>query len=287
MQAEYNRGVKILKVFSKLYINYKQKILPRVSNVRGAIRIRDFLRKLSWSGLQRIEEEPTPLREEEWDNLIILDACRHDIYSELLGECQSRITMNSNSKAFIRDNFSDYDFSDTIYITANPFFSDSQFIDATGRKPEEVFHSVFRTYENKWDEGKGTVLPASVTEDALTAERLFPEKKKIIHYMQPHIPFLEQDFSDHNFKDAILGESNHLKTWDLAMMGKIDREDLVEAYKENLKIVKEEADNLGTELSGKTVITADHGTFLGENGLYDHPPDSNVRCLREVPWDEI
>ncbi len=37
----------------------------------------------------------------------------------------------------------------------------------------------------------------------------------------------------------------------------------------------------------KVIITADHGELLGEDGLYFHPPFSEHRIIREVPYYEI
>ena len=57
------------------------------------------------------------------------------------------------------------------------------------------------------------------------------------------------------------------------------------AYKENLEVVLESVAELLEHISGRILITADHGEYLGENGRYGHgfkvprrPP------IVEVPW---
>lgn len=274
-----------MSLFSRPFLFYNNRIFPKIKDKRGATRLKLILQKLSWLGLEKINENPKPIAEEEWDNLIILDACRADIYREMYGSEASRITMESNSYGFVRENFSDHDFSDTVCVTGNPFYSKTKFKSATGRDPEDVFHTVFHTYRDKWDGEENTVLPESIIEDARTADKLFPEKKKILHFMQPHLPFIGKDYADFNFKDAVIGKEKGNKTWDLAMKGEIPRENLIRDYKENLELVMEHVEEVVHELDGKTVITADHGTFLGENGLYKHPGGCNARVLRQVPWD--
>jgi hypothetical protein len=274
-----------MSIFSQPFLFYKNRIFPKIKDRRGATRLKILLQKISWLGLEKIDSKPNPIAEEEWDNLIILDACRADIYNEMYESDSKRITMESNSYGFVRKNFSNYDFSDTVCITGNPFYSQTKFNLATDKNPEDVFHTVFHTYGDKWDSEENTVLPEAIVEDAKTAENLFPKKKKILHFMQPHIPFVGKDYTDFNFKDAITEGEKGNKTWDLAMKGEIPREKLVNDYKENLKLVMDNIEELVEELGGKTVITADHGTFLGENRLYKHPGGCDARVLREVPWD--
>lgn len=37
-------------------------------------------------------------------------------------------------------------------------------------------------------------------------------------------------------------------------------------------------------LSGRIIITSDHGDLLGENRCYSHPPKTDNPILLEVPW---
>ena len=235
---------------------------------------------------EKISEEPDDIFSFDWDNLIILDACRHDLYEEVNGETDYRITKESMSKGFIRENFSEGDYSDVVYITANPFFNEKKFKKLTGRDVDDVFHEVFHTYRTDWSEEENTVLPESVVRDAKTSEKLFPEKKKIIHFMQPHHPFINFDLVDAGFDD-ILSTEIYDNEWDLAMRGDLEHEVVAEAYRENLELVMPHVKELGENLSGKTMVTADHGNLMGENGLYWHPPRSKAKGLRKVPMTEI
>lgn len=228
------------------------------------------------------------MKDKEWDNLIILDACRHDFYEEEFGDSDYRITEGSASKEYIKKNFSDQEFKDTVYVTANPHLYEDIFSDLTGRKPEDVFHTVFNTYEDKWDREEGTVLPGSLVEDAVTAEKLFPEKRKIIHFMQPHGPFIGVDWDRGKLsKNKSSGEEETVGVFDRAQIGLLDSEKLVDGYRQNLALLEEHVEKLNEALDGRTVVTADHGELLGEGGMYQHFEGCGAVALRKVPWDVI
>ncbi|MFC7028075.1 hypothetical protein ACFQH8_12520 [Halomicroarcula sp. GCM10025710] len=63
--------------------------------------------------------------EEDWDNLLILDACRYDMFEEqhsLPGRLESRISKSSHTSEFLQSNFADRDLRDTVYVTASPMY---------------------------------------------------------------------------------------------------------------------------------------------------------------------
>ncbi|MFB6199383.1 MAG: hypothetical protein ABEJ83_00770 [Candidatus Nanohaloarchaea archaeon] len=275
------------KILSKPYIWYDQYLFPRIKNQRGATRLLQWLQKLSQVGLKKISREPAPLQKLDWRNVLILDACRHDTFEEVYGPSGSRISVGSMSGEFIEKTFSNHDFSDTVCITANPYYHDSQFKPRAGREVEDVFHDVYPLYLTDWNEEKQTVIAEDVVKATKKAEEDYPEKRKLVHFMQPHIPFVEDNPSDFSFREAILDASEGDKLWDIAMKGEIDREKVRKGYRRNLEYVLPFAEELADFLPGKTMVTSDHGTFLGENGLYKHPRGSNARALREVPWEEF
>ena len=64
--------------------------------------------------------------DESWDNLIILDACRYDIFKELNtidGELTSRISRGSCTTDFLNENFRKYpqpsELKKIAYVTSN------------------------------------------------------------------------------------------------------------------------------------------------------------------------
>lgn len=220
------------------------------------------------------------LRELEWDNLLILDACRHDIYEDVLeNEVDFNYAKNSMTRYYIRDNFSDGDWSDVVYVTLNPHFSEEIFEELTGRRPEDVFFEVFESWKNI--EGDKKFDPEVLLRDARTAQKLFPDKKLIVHFMQPHIPFENHPETPqkYNYKDE------EYDVWEGVMRGEVDAEGSIEAYKKNLEFVMPFVEELVEDLDGKSVITSDHGNLIGEGNFYGHPRGYSSVGLRKVPWD--
>lgn len=280
----YSKSNSLGKLFAKLYINYRYSIFPKIKHLRGTTRIAHALEKLSWIGLETTSKSHN-FMEEDWKNLIILDACRHDLYQEVNGETDYRFSVGGASREYIENTFSNQNYLDTVYITANPYFFPKLFQETTGKKPEEVFHEVFHLYKDEWNEENQTVMPVKVVEKALLAEKLFPEKKKIIHFMQPHYPFLGSEWEADGFQNALEGEDSQ-NVWVKTMIKELDPAKVKRAYRNNLEQVMPHAEKLVEELQGKTTITADHGNLIGENGLYGHPEKCRAIGLRKVPWDE-
>ncbi|PSH02158.1 MAG: hypothetical protein BRC26_01975 [Nanohaloarchaea archaeon QH_8_44_6] len=270
---------------------YKKKVFPKISHIQGTYRLGVKLSKVAQIGMKKVEESETEgiFEAGEWDNLIILDACRHDLYEEVEGETDFRYTLGSSSSDYMARNFSEGTYDDVVYISANPHIHESQFKNLTGRRPKDVFHTIFHTYQTDWDDNKGTVMPEDIIEDALTAEKLFPDKKKIIHFMQPHHPFLshEYDVKTEGFPSDVTAGDAPENVWTHAERGKISSEEIWKGYRKNLEVVLESVEELQKGLGGKTVVTADHGNFVGENGLYAHPEGSKAKVLKKVPWDVI
>ena len=67
-------------------------------------------------------------------------------------------------------------------------------------------------------------------------------------------------------------------------MGKISIKRLWLAYIKNLKLVMKEVNKLVQELSGKIVISSDHGNLFGEFLRFGHIPFLRLKHLVKVPW---
>jgi hypothetical protein len=234
------------------------------------------------------------ITEKNWDNLILLDACRYDYfetYTSFEGELSRVVSKGRGSWEFIRDNFAGRELHDTVYVTANPHAE---------RLEQDVFFTV-KTVLDKWDPDTGTVPPECVTEAAAEAQEQYPNKRLIIHYMQPHTPHLgetarnlETEYRQNKhlrFREgsSTEGRDKEIKIFDLYRDNQITRSELRESYRETLQIVEPHVDDLISELNGKTVISADHGENLGESKygmtLTGHGPNSKE--VRFVPWMEL
>ncbi|MFB6216479.1 MAG: hypothetical protein ABEJ72_05875 [Candidatus Aenigmatarchaeota archaeon] len=240
--------------------------------------------KLADSSLPQVNSSEYKIfSNEDIDNLVIIDGCRADTYSRVVKDSDTRVTKASNSYEFIGENFTSGDFDDFVYVTANPHFDPGVFEEITGRKPGDVFHEVFHTYRHGWDDNLSTVPPEEVSNEARTASKLFPEKSLVIHYMQPHYPFIHSELENKGISNDL--STNENSVWQDLMRGRVDRNSVIEAYRNNLRYVMDEVEELCGDLTGRSVITSDHGNFIGENNLYGHPEGMSSEPVRCVPWD--
>lgn len=229
----------------------------------------------------------------DWDNLIILDACRYDFFREfnyIDGVLERKFSKGSNSGEFTRANFAGKELYDTVYITANPVW---------GRNDKKVFH-YFEFLNEEWDKELKTVPPNEVKSKTIEAKENFPNKRIMAHFMQPHNPYIGEKgkrfrekhgepYPDQSITEDTVEHIGEGKHPELIQDDVLTKQKLEEFYIENLEIVLEEVNELTEILDGKTVITADHGELLLEKPLpfserkFGHPSIA-TRKLREVPW---
>ncbi|WP_415381170.1 hypothetical protein [Halosimplex sp. TS25] len=229
---------------------------------------------------------------EDWDNLLILDGCRYDMYREHTSfdrPVDRRRSAGSDSWEFLEANFAGRQFHDTVYVTANPH---------AYRLSEGVFHHRRNLLDDAWDPEVGTVRPAEMAAAAREAHQRFPDKRLLVHFMQPHFPFLgetgrrlDEPGIDLHMDDE--ERSDSLDVWDKLRYGDLDRDLVWRAYRENLDIVLEAVRSLDADLDGKTVVTTDHGNLVGDRLWpipvrgYGHPRGLYAPQLIEIPWQVV
>lgn len=227
--------------------------------------------------------------DEEWDSLLLLDACRYDMFerqSTLPGTLEHRHSRGSATTEFLRANFRGADLRDTVYVTANPqLYRNRTDIEAN-------LHAVIDVWrEDGWDEDHGTVLPETVTKYAKRAAERYPDKRLLVHYMQPHYPFIDSqtEFDKHALVDANRDSEN---VWNQLIRKKLDvSADVIwRLYAGNLDRALPHVEELLTTLDGRTVVTADHGNMVGERAFplpireWGHPRGIYTEQLVKVPW---
>ena len=206
--------------------------------------------------------------EEDWDNLIILDACKYDIFedkfkkSNIQGKLKKRVSRGSSTTEFLEENFQGKKFLDIVYVTTKPW----EF------KPlKNTFYKTINLWKDAWN----IVLPEEVEKSAILAYEKYLNKRLIIHFLQPHCPFIGSYSKKGTF-------------WQLALSeGKAE---VMKAYKSNLDLVFPHVMNLINYFKGITVVTSDHGNACGECAtplkipIWGHPTGVHIPALIEVPW---
>ncbi|SFS06555.1 hypothetical protein SAMN05216559_3058 [Halomicrobium zhouii] len=208
-------------------------------------------------------ENAVRVMDEDWDTMIVLDACRADIFQEVVDLSEfdgyeTRISLGSHSSEFTRRNFQGEEFGDTVYVSANPH---------TSLEAGDAFYHIYELWEDQFDETAGVVLPDVVRDAAIEAHDRFPDKRLIVHFMQPHGPFVGSEVSD-----TVRDEAEYWR-----------------GYRENLEYVLPFAEDIIESVPGKTVVTADHGQIHASGladklGLDGHKPRLRLPGLVEVPW---
>lgn len=255
-----------------------------------------------------------------WRYLIVLDACRYDYFEKVYkdypilkdGKLEKVLSPGSNTIEWITYTFRGVQCYDIVYISANPYIN-SKGVSFGKFNPKDLhFYRIIDVWEWGWDSKLGTVHPREVNKAALLAMKLYPNKRFIIHYIQPHFPYLSIP------REKQIERGNKIKKFiywkilnsqircmlkfigrffappnEVALVAeKVGIDKLRWAYEENLKIVLEYVVKLLKIIKGKCVVTSDHGELLGEHGKYGHdiygqpykvkPPE-----LIEVPWLEL
>lgn len=239
----------------------------------------------------------TNVFERDWDVLVVLDACRVDALRAVQDEYEfldnieatwsvGRTTVEWMSLTF-RDSFRS-EISETAYVNGNvqfekvfqerrapphanatPFYPS---FETYGLVSESDFSYLDPVYEYAFDDDLGVVPPRSMTDRAVDVWRNESPQRQIVHYVQPHEPYIGVDDPPQHALQK-LGS------------GDIDRDQVWDCYLDTLRLVLDEVELLLENLDAETVvITADHGEAMGEWGFHSH----NIGCphpvVRKVPW---
>ena len=224
--------------------------------------------------------------DEDWDNLLILDACRHDAFQravseyDIPGESGHRYSRGASTMEFLRANLTERDLSDTVYITATSMLYRLMVLN---EEIDHNLHAVVDVWEDAIDVGEWGVRPERVAERTKEVSEEFPNKRLVVHFIQPHIPFIGE-FGSERFDDELI--------WKKMRQGRLDAsdEELWRAYMENLELALPSVEDLLKTLPGRSVVTADHGQLIGEQAFpipfkeYGHPTGIYCDELVKVPW---
>lgn len=227
----------------------------------------------------------------EWDLLIVLDGCRVDVLEELaseydfLSEIDSKRSVGSQSKEWLAKTFTPdriRSISTTAYITANPF-TENVFVESENYRrfnpanwdtvdPAD-FGEFIELWKTAWDDELDTVPPRAVTDATISVGREGNHERIIVHYMQPHEPFISR-------KNDIVRD-----VWQQLREGTLDIEIAKDRYRDNLRLVLDEVELLLSNVDADSaVITSDHGNAFGEWGIYGHPIGFQHPVVKDIPW---
>ena len=128
----------------------------------------------------------------QWDILVLLDACRYDYFADefhdyLSGKLESIKSLGTATPEWRNENFT-RPYPDVVYVSSNPYIRNGLKIGKLDTS--EIFHKVEDIWETDWNNELGTVLPSTITDAAIKACSDYKDKRIIVHYLQPHAPYL-------------------------------------------------------------------------------------------------
>jgi membrane-anchored protein YejM (alkaline phosphatase superfamily) len=161
-----------------------------------------------------------------------------------------------------------------VYISDNPWY---------GRLFEQLDSELYYYHIGDRDAFDGAVThPETMTDIAIEQVTRYPDKRAIVHYLQPHDPWFDTDGTElFSFKGRC---PYHLRRQGYTP------EKIQAAYESSLELVLDELKRLLNHLTGKTIITADHGELLNDRmrpipiRQYEHPEGIYTEQLVKVPW---
>jgi len=267
----------------------------------------DAARRLRGAGLGAVREvcwrtylrygrhlEADPVFDADWDLLVVLDACRADLWAEVVGPDgglpvgTTRTSPAGTSTEWLDAVFgarSAAELAGVGYVTANPCSATDVDGDDLGYLRE--------VWREAWDDDRDTVRPRAVTDAAVRAGRETDLDRLVVHYLQPQFPCIADGCRWREAGRPPAGDGLALEAWvdrPLAVwadlrVGRRSTADVWAAYRANLEAVLDDVRLLVSNVDAdRAVITADHGNAVGERGIYGHAPGLALPALREVPW---
>lgn len=221
--------------------------------------------------------------EREWDVLVVLDACRADLLASVapdvpfLGEVETLRSVGSCSSEWLENTFPGRpETARTAMVTANTWTD--RYLDAG------EFAAIDEVWKYAWEDDPGTVPARAVTDRAIRLARERDPEFLVVHYMQPHHPFVPDPIEGDEGLVRSGEASSPANPWISLRRGEVGRRRVRRAYEANLRYVLREVEVLLSNVEGRVAITADHGNLFGEWGLYGHPMYTPVPAVLDVPW---
>jgi hypothetical protein len=261
------------------------------------------------------------IKNEDWDCLIVLDACRYDVFEKVYrdyldGELSQGMSSCISTPGWLDGHFREGDYRDVVYISGNPHINSRK--TGEGFNVRKCFHKVVDVWSFGWDNRLGTVHPREINDAFMKEFKRFPNKRYVLHYLQPHAPFLSLKASQTAgitilqtmMKMLVLENLRSLigtnRLWAIeeklsrlklgisrldpytAALRAVGEEGFRKAYEDNLRIVLEHVRMLLEEVERNFVVVGDHGELLGEHGRFGHIYEKEfLPPLTTVPWFRI
>lgn len=210
------------------------------------------------------------IRNEEFV-IVVLDACRYDYFSEIygsyvVGELEAGWATAGWTGDYVEKTWTEQ--YDLTYLGAATHVSDHSF-QFRGRdyRPSEHIDRIVQLWNTDWNPVYGTVPPEKVTAAALAQAARDGPTRMVVHYMQPHSPYIGET------KILPWGIDKRYHTTDFDQLAR-DAARKAEASDKDLELAVEELDP--AKINFDTVVEYDLGPRQFQQWEEARPTDSII-----------
>lgn len=283
-----------MELFKLTYVITNMKIGMKITNMKmqpfkwmirkqeGLMKYRDIALGY-WSKIYDLFPRHSIFRE-DWDNCIILDACRYDIFKKvntINGKLDKILSVAPHTIPFCHRTFTKKKYDDIVCLSANPHVD---------REIGEKFHDCIPVWDKKEYIAHGTTLPEAFIDSVRNATIKYPNKRLLIWFVQPHSPYIGYPYPPTFGMLYGMRPTQFLKQYKIFFWAHLSNKQLRKRYVINLLLALGVIKYLLKVLHGTTVITSDHGESLGDRipftpiKIYGHYEDIYTLKMLEVPY---
>ena len=242
----------------------------------------------------------------KWDYLLILDACRYDIFKEIVEEKKlkgklTEFNTRTPHTPFWYRKYWGHNKNNINLISANPqpFYNGTWYAHRNFKYSKWVDPALKFTKKclTKWNHPSGIFYPHVLIDFVEKYKK--PNERHLIHFIPPHLPYIGPKGLNLLKKLGLKVEGNRHIYDDLQIYGRKNNwKKLRECYKDSLSTTIDIIYERINVFNNKIVISADHSELIGDpkfdnTGKYDHsrvrinknPEEWKLLCT--VPWFEV
>lgn len=257
------------------------------AKIQTAVRNPSLAARYAWKQtLQGVERRAVFGRnvfDYEWDVCIVLDACRYDLFEEVIAEYPGLDGLEGAERAWSLASATTQWAPRTFRGASDDVLARTAYVTAQGQIDCDAAAGL-GTVDDVWEYTSTPTPPELVTERAITYVRDDAYDRVVIHHELPHAPF---PHCYGKYDSEYGGEYGTQAVWAGLRTGKFDRDEVWADYKIALERGLEEVERVVEDVEGTVLVTSDHGNLLGEYGFYGHPESMPLPPVRFVPWATV
>jgi len=251
-----------------------------------------------------MNEHKKKIQETDFDNLIVLDACRYDVFKKFYnlfpnieGELHKIHSPGNNTLQTLYNVFDDeYDWD---VVSAHPALNSYGIPPQMPGLENDTYTASehFREIENLWEKSEdgemNAVKSEEVTKHIINSSKDYSKNTALIWLMQPHAPHtgsIKLQAGPHVCKSPLPFGYETPEDSSKLPIGREISSLVHQSYKFNLFDALFEVSYLIHYLDGTTAVTSDHGEILfddGEKDFYGHPTALKSEKLTTVPFIHV